>query len=100
MGIFGWSYPPGVSSIPGDEPFYCEVCGQLDENCICPECPVCGDYGNPHCYRKHGLEFSKYQKISLEYMELKWYKYYQAEAEAYRDEINNSVDYEYYYGKL
>jgi hypothetical protein len=36
--------------------FPCAVCGGfLGESCICPECPVCGDTGNPYCYRFHGL---------------------------------------------
>lgn len=55
MGIFGWSYPPGCSGPPDDYEGPCDVCGNLVDNCVCPECPVCGDYGNPDCYEKHGL---------------------------------------------
>lgn len=34
--IFGWDYPPGCSSVPGDEPDPpCEVCGQALVN-ACP----------------------------------------------------------------
>ena len=51
-GMFGWSLPPGVSSRMIDEAYGvevpCEVCGQWD--CICPECPVCEEVGNPVCY--------------------------------------------------
>ena len=38
---FGWDYPPGVSSVPGDEAATCEVCGGDAENsgepggCVC-----------------------------------------------------------------
>jgi hypothetical protein len=33
---------------PDDPP--CEVCGNFEENCVCPICPVCGEVGNPACY--------------------------------------------------
>ena len=49
MGIFGWSYPPGCSGPPDDE-FPCEVCGKMADDCICPECPVCGEKGSYTCY--------------------------------------------------
>jgi hypothetical protein len=56
MGKFGWSYPPGCNSVPGDEPEPpCEVCGQFVDYCICPECPVCGEIGNPACYQEVDL---------------------------------------------
>jgi len=28
----------------------CEVCGQFEDDCVCPECLVCGGYGDPYCY--------------------------------------------------
>lgn len=59
MGMFGWSYPPGCSSVPGDEPCYCEVCGQGEDDCQCPECPVCGDIGNKKCYGDVGEDVTK-----------------------------------------
>lgn len=79
MGIFGWSYPPGCHSVPGDEPTWCAVCGGADIDpkrarpergyyaCICPECPECGEVGNPDCYKPvadggHGLVISEAQK--------------------------------------
>ena len=66
---FGWDYPPGCSSVPGDEPDQpCEVCGVNENACICVECPVCGIQGNPDCYLDdwrggHGLKLSNEQKI-------------------------------------
>jgi hypothetical protein len=55
-GIFGWSLPPGVTMNDIDPPERpCEVCGIEAGNCICPECPVCGEAGNPECYEAHGL---------------------------------------------
>ena len=52
MSIFGWSYPPGCSSVPGDEPCLpCSLCGKDPEKdadkggCACPECPECGTVG-------------------------------------------------------
>lgn len=67
MGIFGWDYPPGCSSVPGDEDEGpCEVCGGFQDfnekrterpgymKCICEECPVCGSYGDRKCYDANG----------------------------------------------
>ncbi len=33
----------------------CEICGELWDDCICPECPICGEQGKPDCYEGHGL---------------------------------------------
>ena len=63
--IFGWSYPPGCSGPPDDD-WDCEVCGEPTDNCICPECPVCEDIGNPDCYVNHGLKRTEVQKFLLE----------------------------------
>jgi hypothetical protein len=55
----GWNLPPGCSvrdidnAFGGEAP--CEVCGLWCDDCICPECPDCGEQGNPHCYEGHGL---------------------------------------------
>lgn len=51
--IFGWSYPPGVTSDGYDKFYPCHVCGNFDTDCICPDCPICGEYGNPRCYPAH-----------------------------------------------
>lgn len=65
MGIFGWSYPPGAASDPfapyNQEEGPCEVCGKDVDDCICPECPVCGTQGDPGCYKTHGLKRSEEQ---------------------------------------
>jgi hypothetical protein len=34
----------------------CGVCSLPVSSCECPECPVCGEAGNPVCYEKHGLK--------------------------------------------
>lgn len=31
----------------------CDVCWRYVDDCICPECPVCGEHGNPKCYGTH-----------------------------------------------
>ncbi len=55
--VFGWSYPPGCSGPPDDGPDGpCEVCGEPVLKCKCPECPVCGNWGDPKCYQDHGLK--------------------------------------------
>jgi hypothetical protein len=52
--LFGWSLPPGVTGRMIDEAFGreepCQVCGQWEDDCVCPECPTCGEFGNPACY--------------------------------------------------
>lgn len=32
------------------------LCFTDPDRCACPECPVCGEAGNPDCYVKHGLK--------------------------------------------
>ena len=62
----GWNMPPGVNArdIPGawDEG-PCDCCGRDASDCICPECPVCSEQGNRHCYDTHGLQYNKEQRI-------------------------------------
>lgn len=64
MGKFGWSLPPGVYTLPGEEPAICEICGRgldgvsknPDYDCQCPECPECNEAGNLSCWygdKKH-----------------------------------------------
>jgi len=66
-GPFRWSYPPGCSG-PPDGPETCEVCGARDlDDCVCPECPTCGEHGNPGCYATtenggHGMETTEEQR--------------------------------------
>lgn len=61
MGIFGWSLPPGVTHRMIDEAMgcegLCEVCGNNVDECICPECPRCGVFGEPECYNKDGPHY-------------------------------------------
>ena len=54
----GWNMPPGcnVRDIPGNNEYeMCAVCGQGLDDCICPECPVCGGVGDPACYADNHL---------------------------------------------
>lgn len=56
---FGWSLPPGAATHPSapwnQDEGPCEVCGQVLDECICPECPVCGGVGDPACYEDNPL---------------------------------------------
>lgn len=70
--IFGWSYPPGVSSLPWDEEYPCEVCGEFPDDCICPECPKCGAHGDPYCYPTHGLHRTFEQKWNFACRNQQW----------------------------
>lgn len=72
MGIFGWDYPPGVSSVPGDEDTPCQVCGEMPDSCICPECPICGAQGDLACYKEHGMVMTQQQIDSLAAAEARW----------------------------
>jgi hypothetical protein len=69
--IFGWDLPPGVTTrmLPGYDDPPCEICGRGDD-CICPECPVCQGYGDPHCYRDHGLQLTKEQVVAISQVEI------------------------------
>jgi hypothetical protein len=87
MGLFGWSLPPGCGTLPGEEPAYCEVCGLDTDDCVCHECPVCGDFGNPECYAHHGMQLTEAQeearvKVAAQIEADK------AEWNAYAEEIN------------
>lgn len=82
--IFGWSLPPGVSTRDIDPPEApCSVCGEFEDSCICPECPICHSFGDPLCYRKpdgHGLTASEEQRFSLACREREWEQWNREEA--------------------
>lgn len=42
----------------------CIVCGRYDDDCICPQCPVCDNVGDPMCYSYHGMHLSTDQLMS------------------------------------
>jgi len=88
VGIFGWSYPPGCSG-PPDEDFPCEVCGLFPDDCICPECPICGEYGQPSCYLEHGLRRTEQQKFLKEIFDREMEKYIQAENAMWDDYMDD-----------
>jgi hypothetical protein len=50
----------------------CEMCGNMVDDCICPECPVCYTFGDPSCYHKHGLIVTTGQIGSLTHAQKKW----------------------------
>lgn len=76
-GVFGYgsNYPPGAAGDP-NAPWNqvegpCDVCGKNVDDCICPECPVCGEIGRVNCYEdfsetNHGLKMNQEQKVSLD----------------------------------
>lgn len=73
MSRFGWDLPPGVTNRMIEEQCAdgpCAVCALPANDCVCPECPTCGEIGNPECYyprmnpfRGHGLRLSREQVI-------------------------------------
>ena len=84
--IFGWSYPPGCSGPPGYEEFPCEVCGGVDDHdCICPECPECGDIGSWYCYLNHGLKRNEEQKFFREMLDREIIAEIESQNKAYGD---------------
>jgi hypothetical protein len=62
---FGWSLPPGITSLPEEEEHACAICGRDAASCICPECPVCGTQGDPYCYQHHGISLTDEQVVAL-----------------------------------
>ena len=81
MSIFGWSLPPGCTTLPGEDGAICEVCGQDELSCICPECPVCSEIGKLECYEQHGLVLSEAQRESWKRAEESWAAQARAEAD-------------------
>lgn len=82
---FGWDLPPGCTlqhiedAMGGEGP--CECCGHDTTDCICPECPKCGEQGNPKCYESsiqgksynrggHDLEYNREQRIGQSKMRI------------------------------
>ena len=62
--IFGWRrYDVECSAMGTERP--CETCGLGTSSCICPECEVCGEAGNPYCYDQGHLHYSLNQLIGL-----------------------------------
>jgi len=76
MSLFGWSYPPGCSGTPYDEDHPCDVCGEFEDTCICPECTQCGAIGDTKCYTPgHHVQTmtrSEEQKYRLAWNEALW----------------------------
>jgi hypothetical protein len=66
MSGLGWSYPAGCAGVPDDDETFCQVCFGSVDDCICPECPICGVHGDPACYvgenAGHWLTLSAEQK--------------------------------------
>ena len=40
----------------------CKICFS-PKPCLCPECPQCGESGNPRCYKDHPLRLNGYQLV-------------------------------------
>ena len=63
--------PPGVTDRMIDEAFgadeQCAVCKCGIEDCVCPECLVCKEAGNPACYKPGPLHlvFLRLNKTQL-----------------------------------
>lgn len=80
----GWNMPPGCT---GNESYFhdggpCACCGRDPAECICPECPDCGEHGNPRCYEEHTLaEFSVQQLIGQARVRISWIRDQLAEEE-------------------
>lgn len=48
-----------------DEEYSCSICGANPSNCICLECPECGEIGHTRCYLEHGLKRTPEQIASF-----------------------------------
>lgn len=102
MGMFGWSYPPGAANDP-NAPYNqqegpCEVCGKGCDDCICPECDLCGSQGDPDCYDPyqfrpgfHGLFRTQAQIDSLADAEVMWAADCEAEAKYWEEQRKEGI---------
>ncbi len=97
MSAFGWSLPPGCGTLPGEEAEVpCQTCGKNLDDCICPECAVCGSVGDPDCYIRegkihHGLVKTQEQIDSLAAAEKQWAEDNMMQAQAER-QIDDEAD--------
>lgn len=92
MTIFGWSLPPGISFNdidPPEEP--CLVCEQIENNCVCPECPECGTFGDTYCYDNHGLIRTDRQIDLLAKAEKEWEENSKQQSELTEDWTNGNL---------
>ena len=66
--------PPGCGTLPGEEEYPCEICGGNPDSdeCICPECEVCGAAGDPYCYDEGHLTRTQEQIDQLAKFEKEW----------------------------
>jgi hypothetical protein len=54
--------------VHGEDDRPCEVCGARDlDECVCPQCPICKEVGDPGCYATtenggHGMETTEEQR--------------------------------------
>jgi molybdopterin/thiamine biosynthesis adenylyltransferase len=93
----GFNLPPGCTYAMLDEAVgadaQCEVCKQATDDCICPECPICGEHGNSRCYgtRTEGEGFDYPHNLQFSIAQLK------AQTLAQIAELENQIsDAEYY----
>ena len=56
--------PPEYPDLP------CDTCGGDPSDCDCPECPVCGESGNPYCYDAGHLTYTTRQLIGRTKLEI------------------------------
>jgi len=92
---FGWSLSPGVTQRMIDDAYGgdegpCPCCGHDVTDCICPECPNCGEQGNPRCYSpqrvhegKPPMEYNHEQLIGQTRMRIAGLREQIADAEYY-----------------
>ena len=76
---------------PDFEDYPCDVCGEMEDNCICPECPECNNWGDPTCYLNHGLQRTEEQKFSFECANRWWERQARAEAMDWKSIIDESI---------
>lgn len=103
--IFGWDLPPGCAHRHIEEAFGdegpCECCGHDTTDCICPECPTCGETGNTRCYHNavlhkdcHGLRYNRGQLIGQAGMRIADLRYQIHEEEQYIKYLENGGDFD------
>lgn len=72
--------PPGITTTDTEEQ-PCDVCRIEAGSCICPECDVCGEQGNPRCYFDHFLNLNCEQMVARKKADIEEYKEAIADAE-------------------
>lgn len=94
--IFGWDLPPGCTMRDIENAFGeespCLICGRFSDDCLCPECPKCFNFGDPKCYKEHGLVITDEQILGQRQIMLEEVLQKELDEELYKAHMEDNLD--------